>query len=440
MAIPTDLKQTGFFRLWAGETFSLAGAQITYFAMPLIAVLVLDADSWEMGLLAAAGSAATLVFGLSAGVWADSFERRKVLQLANLGRALVLAVVPVLWLLDALSMWALLAVTFAVGALSLLFDSAMSAYLPRLVGKKQLGPANSWMEGSSAVGDVAGPGLAGVLVQVLGAPLAVLLDALSYFASSLALRGLPRAAPEAPEGPREPHLRAALEGLRLLMRDRTQRSLALAAAHFNFFTAMFYALYTLYVVKELDFSPVVLGVLSAAGGVGALLGSATAAWISRRFGYGIPLAVAYAFPGLAGLLVPLAEGQSRPIALVLVGLSQFGWVLAVVVNLILSETIKQALVPDHMLGRVTGSVRFISWGVEPFGALLAGALGAGLLGLRTTMAVAAVGLLTSAVWPLAGPARTLRTLPDDSEPDDRGPKDGFSDGTPPAADAAKTGG
>ncbi|MFJ8587796.1 MFS transporter [Streptomyces sp. NPDC093595] len=415
MPISSELRKTGFFRLWTGETLSLAGSQITYFATPLIAVLVLDAGSWEMGLLGAAGSAATLFFGLSAGVWADSFERRRLLQFANLARALVLAVIPVLWLLDALTIWALLAVTFAVGALSLLFDSAMSAYLPRLVGKKQLGPANSWMEGSSAVGDVAGPGLAGVLVQFLGAPLAVMVDAVSYAASALALRGLPRAEPAAPEGPREKHLQAALSGLRLLMRDPVQRSLALAAAHFNFFTAMFYALYTLYVVKTLGLSPALLGVLSAAGGVGALLGSATAAWISRRFGYGVPLALAYAAPGAAGLLVPLAEGRGQVWALVLVGLSQFGWVLAVVVNLILSETIKQALVPDHMLGRITGSVRFISWGVEPFGALLAGALGAGLLGLRNTLVLSALGLLTSAVWPLAGPARTLRSLPDTHE-------------------------
>ncbi|MEV7612809.1 MFS transporter [Streptomyces sp. NPDC089799] len=426
MPTSTELRKTGFFRLWTGETLSLAGSQITYFATPLIAVLALDAGSWEMGLLGAAGSAATLVFGLSAGVWADSFERRGVLQFANAARALALAVIPLLWVMDALTIWALLAVTFVVGALSLLFDSAMSAYLPKLVGKKQLDQANSWMEGSSAVGDVAGPGLAGVLVQVLGAPLAILVDAVSYAGSAVALRGLPRAEPAPPEGPREKHFQAALAGLKLLMRDPVQRSLALAAAHFNFFTSMFYALYTLYVVKTLDLSPALLGVLSAAGGVGALLGSATAARISRRFGYGIPLAFAYAAPGVAGLMVPLAEGRGTATALVLVGLSQFGWVLAVVVNLILSESIKQALVPDHMLGRITGSVRFVSWGVEPFGALLAGALGAGLLGLRTTLIVSALGLLASGLWPLLGPARKLRTLP---EGEQDGEDDGESDAT-----------
>lgn len=432
MPISLELRKTGFFRLWTGETLSLIGSQITYFATPLIAVLVLDAGSWEMGLLGAAGSAATLLFGLSAGVWADSFERRRLLQFANLVRGLALAVIPVLWLLDALSIWALLAVTFTVGAFSLLFDSAMSAYVPRLVGKKHLGTANSWMEGSSAVGEVAGPGVAGILVQVLGAPLAMVVDAVSYVASALALRKLPRAEPTAPDGAREKHLRAVLTGLKLLMRDPVQRSLAVAAAHFNFFSAMFFALYTLYVVKTLGLSPAMLGVMSAAGGLGALLGSATAARICKRFGYGVPLAVAYAIPGVAGLLVPLADGQGKAVALVLVGLSQFGWVLAVVVNLILSETIKQALVPDHMLGRITGSVRFISWGVEPFGALLAGALGAGAVGLRTTLVLSAIGLLTSAVWPLVGPARKLRTLPgsdQDSEIDGTDSPDGADPAT-----------
>ena len=188
--------------------------------------------------------------------------------------------------------------------------------------------------------------------------------------------------------------------------------MAAAAAHFNFFTAMFFALYTLYVVKILGFSPFVLGLFSVAGGIGGLLGSIAATRISRRFGYGVPLAVAYALPGIAALFVPLAEGRGKSAAFVMVALSQFCWVLAVVVNLVLSQTIKQSLVPDPMLGRVTSAIRFVTWGVEPFGALLAGFIGGSLFGIRATLTVAAIGLMTSALWPLTAAVRRLRTLPE----------------------------
>lgn len=412
----SSLTRTGFFKLWLGEAISLAGTQITTFAIPLIAVLTLHANAWQMSLLGAAGSAATLLFGLFVGVWADRYERKRLLLFANAGRCLVLFAIPVLYWSGYLSLPVLLAVTFVVGVLSLLFDSTMSAYLPGLVGTDGLTTANSWLQGSVSVGEIAGPGLAGILVQILTAPIVILVDIASYLVSSFAIVTLPGGKQERQqEGDDEqPHLQAALAGLRLLWNDRIQGPLALAAAHFNLFTSMFFVLYTLYVIRVLHFSPFLLGLTTTIGGVGGLLGASMSSRIAR-LGYGRVLCVAYALPGLAGLLVPLAQSFGMPYSAILVGASSALWSCSVVINLVLSEAIKQAYVPDYLLGRVTATVRFISWGIEPLGALLAGALAVSFLGLRGTLLLAASGVATSALWPwLSGAVRSLRSLPSDT--------------------------
>ncbi|WP_442804350.1 MFS transporter, partial [Streptomyces luteogriseus] len=190
-----SFKGTGFLRLWTGESVSLAGTEITFMAMGIIAVTTLAATPWQMGVLEAAESAAVLLLGLSAGVWADRYERRRIMLMANLARSVLVLSVPALFWLDLLSMPVLYLVVFLVGALSLLFDSAMSAYLPRLLPRSQLERANSWMEGSASVGMVAGPGLAGILVQIMSAPVALVVDSVSYLVSYTTLSRLPKAPP-----------------------------------------------------------------------------------------------------------------------------------------------------------------------------------------------------------------------------------------------------
>ncbi|MCA1217118.1 MFS transporter [Streptomyces sp. 8L] len=415
----SSLAGTGFHRIWAGESISLVGAQVTYFAMPLVAVLSLHANAFDMGLLNAAGSLAVLLLGPSIGVWADRREQRGAMIGANLARCLLLAAVPVAWYLGALNLPLLLVVAFGVGALSLLFDSAMASYVPALVGKDRLLPANSWMQSSVSVADTAGPGLAGVLVQVLGAPLAVAVDALSYLASTVALVGSPRsrgkAAPD--EHDDETHWQAVRHGLRMVLRDGVQRPLVLAAAHFNFFTAMFFALYILYLVRSLHFSPLLIGLLNVAGGVAGLAGAAISNRLTARYGYGPVLALAYALPGGAAILVPLAGRVDLVPGAVLVALSSAVWSGSVVVNLILSESVKQTVVPHAYLGRATSVIRFVSFGVEPIGALLASGLVALGLGLGGTMLLASVGVGTSSLWLVVTGVHRLRHVAPPEETD-----------------------
>nr|WP_239081130.1 MFS transporter [Streptomyces coelicoflavus] len=424
-----SFKGTGFPRLWTGETISLAGTEITFMAMSIIAVTTLAATPWQMGVLEAAESAAVLLLGLSAGVWADRYERRRIMLGANLARSVLVLSIPVLFWLDLLSMAVLYVVVFLVGALSLLFDSAMSAYLPRLLPRSQLERANSWMEGSASVGMVAGPGLAGILVQIVSAPVALLVDSASYLVSYGTLARLPKAPPSADPadedgdgagsvggGAEESHRAQVVKGLRVLLHDVYQRPMALAAAHFNIFHSMFFAVNVLFLLKVLDFSPGLLGATSMAGGVAGLVGASCTPLLTRRLGQGPALILVYVVPGLAAVLVPLSAGAGRAAAIVLVSVSTFVYTFAVVVNLVISDTIKQTLVPDHLLGRVTASTRFISWGVQPVGALLGGWLGT-RFGLAEVMVTASVGLVASALWPLCSPVRTLITLPGDDDGD-----------------------
>ncbi|MEU1019602.1 MFS transporter [Streptomyces sp. NPDC005900] len=415
----SSLAGTGFHRIWAGESISLVGTQITFFALPLVAVISLDADAFDMGLLNACGSLAVLLLGPSIGVWADRWEQRGTMIVANLLRCLLLAAVPLAWLLGGLNLPLLLVVAFGAGALSLLFDSAMASYIPALVGKDRLIPANSWMQSSVSVAETAGPGVAGLLIQLLGAPLAVAVDALSYLASTLALTGAPRSVSKTHEHEHEEdnHWQAIRHGLRTVLRDRVQRPLVLAAAHFNFFTAMFFALYILFLVRSLGFSPLLIGLLSVASGVAGLVGAAISARLAHRFGYGPVLAVAYALPGGAAVLVPLAGQVGTVPGAVLVALSGAVWSGAVVVNLILSESVKQALVPHAYLGRATSIIKFVSFGVEPIGALLAPGLVALGLGLGGTMLLASVGVGTSCLWLVFTGVHRLRQVAAPAEPD-----------------------
>jgi MFS family permease len=407
----SSLAGTGFHRVWAGESVSLVGAQVTFFALPLVAVLSLRANAFDMGLLNACGSLAILVLGPSIGVWADRWKRRGTMITANFARAVLLSAVPIAHLCGVLNLPLLLVVAFGVGALSLLFDSTMASYVPALVGPDRLVQANSWMQSSVSVADTAGPGLAGLLVQVLGAPVAIAADAVSYLASTAALLLSPRGVRQlAPQGDSEGHWQAVRHGMRTVLRDRVQRPLVLAAAHFNFFTAMFFTLYILFLVRTLGFSPLMIGLLNMAGGITGLVGAALSARLAERFGYGPVLTVAYALPGAAAVLVPLAYWTGAAGGAVLVAASSALWSGSVVVNLILSESVKQTLVPHEYLGRATSIIKFVSFGVEPVGALLASAFVALGLGMDGTLLLASVGVGTSALWPLSAGIHRLRRI------------------------------
>jgi MFS family permease len=401
-----------FRMLWAGETVSLFGSEVTELALPLVAVLVLDAGAGQMGLLAAARFAPFLLVTLPAGVWIDAHRRRPVLIGANLGRCLLVALVPLLAGLDVLRMPQLYAIAFAVGVLTVAFDVAYQSYLPSLVDRGRLVEGNSKLQASASVARVGGPGLGGLLVQLAGAPRALLLDAATFAVSTASLLAIRHREPPpaGPEGRSRAGLRREVaEGLRVTYRDRVLRSMAGLAATYNLFEQAVLALLVLYATSDLGLSAGLIGLVVSVGSLGALAGAALAGRLERRLGVGPSLILAVVVECASLLLVPLATGP-RVVAAGLLGLAFVGNGFGIGLSNVLAVSLRQAVTPDRLLGRMNASYRFLTYGAVPLGALLGGALGE-LLGLRAAVAVGAAGSLLTVPWVLLPPLPGLRRMP-----------------------------
>ncbi|MFJ1705121.1 MFS transporter [Kitasatospora sp. NPDC088346] len=415
--IPELLRDGLFRRYWAGQSVSALGDQVTLLVVPLIAVTALHADAAQMGYLAAAGWLPYLLFSLPAGGWADRRpDRRRVMIATDLGRAALLLTVPAGYALDLLSPAQLYLVVFAAGSLSVVFNVCNPPLFVALVPADRYVQGNALLNGSRALAYVAGPGLGGLLVQLLAAPAALVADALSFLASALLLR---RIGPVEPPGDPAGSGRTTA-GLRWIRESRTVRAALLGTATVNLFTLMTSTLFVLYAVGELGLSAGLLGAVLGAASIGAVLGAAVTGRITRRIGVGPAFLlglIAYPAPLL---LVPAAHGPT-PLAAALLFAAEFGSGIGVMVLDIAAGSIFAAVVPDHLRSRVSGAYQAVNYGVRPIGSLLGGTLGS-TLGLRPTLWLAAGGALLSFLWLLGSPIPRLRDLtaarPDADEPHD----------------------
>jgi MFS family permease len=416
-AAPPLWRDRRFGALWAGQSVSLLGSRVTAFALPLVAALSLGASAGEMGLLTAAELAPSLALGLVAGVWVDRRPRRPILIAADLGRAALLATIPAAALAGVLRIEQLYAVALLAGTLGLFADVARSSLLPTLVGRERLADANGKLEMSRSVARVAGPGLAGALVELLTAPVAVAADALSFLVSAACLARLRVA-----ERPRPARAGRSLwaevgEGLRLVRGSPSLRAQVGATALLNFFAGGITAVEILFFTRELGVAPAVLGAVIAASGVAAVVGAIVAARTAARFGLGPTMVGALALFSLAHFPVALATGPPALVtALLVLGIG--GIQLAFPVYGVGAAALLQGVTPDHLLGRVTASVRFLLVGPPLLGALVGGALG-DALGLRATMLLGAVGQLVPCLWLYLSPVRAMRqpAPPGDAPPE-----------------------
>nr|WP_229399305.1 MFS transporter [Micromonospora okii] len=401
------LREQTFRRYWSAQTVSYFGDEISTLALPLLAVLGTGAGPTEMGYLTAAALAPNLLFSLLAGAWVDRMpHKRRLMILADLGRALLLAAVPTLYLLDALALPQLYLIAFASGTLAVLFEVARAPLFVSLVRRPDYVAANTLISGSRAMSLIAGPSVGGVLVQVLTAPVAMLADAASYLVSAYFLG---RIRPTEPAPSRGAGLGIG-DGLRFLARAPMMRSILLGTTTLNLFNFMFSALFVLYAVEELGLSPGVLGAVLGAGAVGGLCGAALAGRLTRRFGVGPTMVASFlAFPAPL-LLVPLADGPT-PMVLGMLLTAEFGAGVGVMMLDITTGSVQTALTPDSLLSRTMGARRTVNYGIRPVGALLGGALGAAL-GVRPTLWIATAGALLGLLWVLLSPVRGLRELPE----------------------------
>jgi len=395
---------TDFVNLWVGQTVSNFGSGITGIALPLTAVLVLSASPAQMGILGALDGLAVVVFGLLAGVWVDRVRRRPLLIASDLGRALLLGSIPLAALTGILSMTQLYGVAALVGILTVFFNVADESYLPSLIAPEQLVEANSKLAMSDSLAELSGPALAGPLIQLLSAPLAIAFDALSFLVSALGV-GLIRT-PEAQPKPlalQQSAWRESIEGLRTLWRDSRLRALAISGGLFNFFGNFIGTLYILYIVRELHITALIVGFLVAAGGISALVGTLIAGRVIRRIGLGFSIGGMLAFYGLTGSLTVLAHGPLWLAAAFLFAAQLIGDA-SVSIYFIAEVSLRQAIIPADLLGRVNASMQLVTRGSMPVAAILAGILG-GVSGLRLTIALGVAGVVAAGLWLLLSPVR-----------------------------------
>lgn len=396
-----------FMKLWSAQTISVFGSQFTGLAIPIIAALTLQATPAQMGILTAVEMAPFLLIGLFAGVWVDRLPRRPVLIAGDIGRGVLLLTIPVVAFSNRLAMPQLYVIGFLVGVLTVFFDVAYQAYLPSLVDRQQLVEGNSRLEATRSLSQLTGPGIAGIVIQMFTAPVAIILDAVSFFASG-ALIGAIRKSEETSRSGRGSLIGEVREGLAVVFGSPLLRSIAACTGTSNFFSTALFTLYILFATRDLGLTPAVIGLIFSIGNIAGLVGVLVAGRIASRIGVGWTIVGSSFISGVGLIPVTLATREFALPLLVLSGLlTSFG----VPVYNINQVSLRQAMTAQRLQGRMNATMRFLVWGTMPLGGLAGGALGEAL-GLRGAIAVAAFGELLAFLWVLFSPVRSLRRIPE----------------------------
>ena len=409
MSTPSLWQHSDFLKLWTGQTISRLGSVVTRTALPLVALLVLGAGPREMAYLVISSSLGVLLVGLVAGAWVDRLRRRPILIWTDIIRAALLFWVPVAYAIGALRIEQLYAVAFVEACLASLFNSAYPAYVPSLIGTDRVVDANSKLATSSSIAEIGGPGLAGTLVQIAGAPFAILVDAFSFVASAVSLALIRTSEPLRPT--RETTTRIAqeiIEGLWAVRRHVVVFPLALRSILGHVFGSFYGVLYSLYLLQELHLDPFLLGIVISAGGVGSLVGSIFASRVIRALGIG-PAIIWMALGSSAlGVLTPLAQGPVL-LATLMVFLPQLIGDGMQTIEGVGEISLVQGLIPDRILGRANATLEVVSHGIGyPIGALAAAAIAEGI-GVRGAIAVGWAGMAASLLFLIFSPLPAVRT-------------------------------
>ncbi|GAA4625654.1 MFS transporter [Actinoallomurus vinaceus] len=409
---PPGLWRDGDFRrLWTGHSASQLGAQACQVILPLIAVVALNAGTQQIGVLRAVQQAPILLLSLFVGAWVDRRRARTVMVLADVGRTVALAVIPVAYLLGMLDVPLLLLVAFLVGSLTVYFGVAYQTSLVRLVERGRLAYGNSALEASRSAAQIAGPALGGALVSLLTAPIAITASAFLFALSVLSIRRIRR--PERLPGPavRQARVwRQIQEGLRLVAGDGSLRAVAVSSALFQFSFAAVMTVYLLFLPRTLHLPGAAVGLVLAAMGPGALVGSLLSARLPSRYGHGVVLVTAAALADSVLLCVPALHGSSAVTIAALMAVDFLFGVFSQLVDVTV-VTVRQAITPIPIQGRVVATINFVGMGLTPLGSLLGGYL-AGTLGLRTSLLLTTAAQMLSPLFMALSPlARLGRDLP-----------------------------
>lgn len=398
-----------FLTMWSGQALSQFGAQITELALPVLAVLLLQATEFDVGLLGAAGTAAFLLVGLPAGAWIDRLRKRHVMIVADVIRAVALAALPLLWWAGLLQIWHMVLVALVMGVATVFFDVSYQSVVPSLVPADHIAEANGKLESTAQLAGIAGPAAGGWLIGVITAPFAVLVTAVTYLLSAGALLRTRDSELVAARHDHDPLVASIREGLRWVFGNVHLRRIVGTTGVSNFFSTITFTLLPIFLLRTLGLSPAQMGVIFAVGAVGGFVGALVTPRILRRLGEARTIPASAIVFSLIALLLPAAVAVPA-IAFPLLLVQSFLGTFSVLLYNITQVTFRQRITPPRLLGRMNASIRFCVWGVMPIAALLAGALGT-WLGVPTTMWIAAAGALASALFVVTGPFWRMRELP-----------------------------
>ncbi len=457
MAAPTAPRRSlfrhpNYLKLWTAATVSLFGTQVSQIAIPFIAAVVLKASAGEVGLLTTIEFLPFILFTLPAGVWVDRFPKRRILIIGDLGRAAMLVSIPIAYALGALTIWQLYVVGFVNGAMTVFFDVADQSFLPSILKRDELVEGNAKLQISQSSAQILGQPVGGGIVALLSAPIAVLIDAASYVGSAALILGIRltsggagrrrdldeidtipttaatdaaadastlagasvtvdarAAAARATDDEDAGMRRQIMAGLRYIGHHRYLANIAASTATSNLFSQIAFAIMPVYLYRTLGLSPAAVGAIGGIAGVGVLVGALIASRLATTFGVGRVIVGSTFVFGVAGLLTPAAPPE---LAFWFIAVSFFGEGMAGVIYNVNQVSLRQAITPEHFLGRMNATMRFLVWGTIPIGSLI----GAGLsevVGVHTTVWVGAI-LGVFAVLPvLLSPVRSLRAIPTD---------------------------
>ena len=448
MAAPSATRRSlfrhpSYLKLWSAATVSLFGTQVSQIAIPFIAAVVLKASPGEVGLLTTIEFLPFIFFTLPAGVWVDRFRKQRILVIGDLGRALFLVSIPIAYALNGLTIWQLYVVGFVNGVMTVFFDVADQSFLPTILERDELVAGNSKLQISQSSAQILGQPIGGGLVALLTAPVAVLIDAASYVGSALLIlwirvagrgpattptasptpdaatgttedvaaagpNGGPSIAAEAAAADDDAGMRSQImAGLRYIGHHRFLASIAASTATSNLFTQIAFAIMPVYLYRTLGLSPATVGAIGGIGGAGVLVGALIASRLATTFGVGRVIVGSMFVSGVAGLLAPAAPPE---LAFWFVSLSFFGEGMAAVIYNVNQISLRQAITPEHFLGRMNATMRFLVWGTIPIGSLIGAGLSEGI-GVHATIWIGAI-LGVFAVLPvLLSPVRSLREIP-----------------------------
>ncbi len=400
-----------FLKMWTGQSISELGSQVSQLAIPWLAAVGLHASPFAFSLLGVLGFLPFILFALPAGVWVDRLHRRRILILGDAARAVLLALIPILWAAGVLRIWHLLVLQFVIGIFTVFFDVAYQSYLPALIRREHLVDGNSKLQLTVSIAQVGGPSLAGGLIGAITAPYAIVADAISFVASSAFMirmehrESLPRHDAGDPRPKMWPQVK---EGLAWVLGNRNLRAVAGCTGTSNFCTNLLFAVGLLYFVRVLHLSSIEVGAVFAVGSIGSIGGALLANRLQRRLGVGNTIVSTAALFSLGGLAFPLAP-RAFPLPVLMAGMALFGF--GGVAYNIVQVSYRQAITPERLQGRMNAAMRWVVWGTIPLGTLAGGVI-AQTFSLKASLWVGALLGVPTFLWVLLSPLRSIVTMPE----------------------------